>query len=82
MNYLGLDVGGTKIAAVVMDEQGRERVVTAAQHGKKTVGHLCRASWISLPIFARGRERRWLLASRCRVAFRHSIASFVTPTFR
>lgn len=24
MNYLGLDVGGTKIAAVVMDEQGRE----------------------------------------------------------
>ncbi|EPN2845495.1 ROK family protein [Klebsiella aerogenes] len=25
MNYLGLDVGGTKIAAVVMDEQGRER---------------------------------------------------------
>lgn len=25
MNYLGLDVGGTKIAAVVMDEQGREQ---------------------------------------------------------
>lgn len=25
MNYLGLDIGGTKIAAVVMDEQGRER---------------------------------------------------------
>jgi predicted NBD/HSP70 family sugar kinase len=40
MYYLGLDIGGTKIAAVVMDAQGRERRVTAARRKKRAIRSL------------------------------------------
>ena len=35
MYYLGLDIGGTKIAAVVMDEQGRELPILHMEREEK-----------------------------------------------
>lgn len=38
MNYLGLDVGGTKIAAVVMDEQDRSGALPPRNTERKPSG--------------------------------------------
>ena len=45
MHYLGLDIGGTKIAAVVMDAHGWEFAVTAARRKSRHINNLSHALW-------------------------------------